>query len=70
MRLTASWQTPPKAIVPLQAALAGGVVSVDTNADHLVTCHPVACHLVTCHLDNPSSCGRCSQFLLSLQERW
>ncbi|MDK0520465.1 transposase [Streptomyces sp. ML-6] len=31
----ASWQIPPTATIPLQAALAGGVIGVDTNADHL-----------------------------------
>ncbi|MGW3731305.1 IS200/IS605 family accessory protein TnpB-related protein, partial [Streptomyces sp. NPDC000851] len=33
--LTASWQIPPSKTIPLEAALAGGVISVDTNADHL-----------------------------------
>ncbi|MFE5157200.1 IS200/IS605 family accessory protein TnpB-related protein [Streptomyces sp. NPDC056697] len=33
--LTASWQIPPAKTIPLQAALAQGVVGVDTNADHL-----------------------------------
>ncbi|MEV0346037.1 IS200/IS605 family accessory protein TnpB-related protein [Nonomuraea sp. NPDC050680] len=33
--LSASWQPQPIAIIPLQAALAGGVIGVDTNADHL-----------------------------------
>ncbi|MEU7837773.1 IS200/IS605 family accessory protein TnpB-related protein [Nonomuraea sp. NPDC049129] len=33
--LTASWQHQPTPIIPLQAALAGGVIGVDTNADHL-----------------------------------
>ncbi|MCA2224597.1 transposase [Nonomuraea aurantiaca] len=33
--LTASWQHQPAATIPLQAALAGGVIGVDTNADHL-----------------------------------
>ncbi|MEU5424739.1 IS200/IS605 family accessory protein TnpB-related protein [Streptomyces olivoreticuli] len=33
--LTASWQIPPARTVPLGAALAEGVVGVDTNADHL-----------------------------------
>ncbi|WP_206641990.1 hypothetical protein [Nonomuraea polychroma] len=33
--LTASWQTLPAPAVPLQAALAHGLIAVDTNADHL-----------------------------------
>ncbi|MBT2488858.1 transposase [Streptomyces sp. ISL-96] len=33
--LTASWQIPPSPTVPLEAALAHGVIGVDTNADHL-----------------------------------
>ncbi|MFF3320614.1 IS200/IS605 family accessory protein TnpB-related protein, partial [Streptomyces sp. NPDC003035] len=33
--LTASWQIPPAPTVPLEAALARGVIGVDTNADHL-----------------------------------
>ena len=33
--LTASWQIPPTKTVPLEAALADGVIGVDTNADHL-----------------------------------
>ncbi|GAA1507235.1 hypothetical protein GCM10009802_63010 [Streptomyces synnematoformans] len=33
--LTASWTIPPVKTVPLQAARAGGIVGVDTNADHL-----------------------------------
>ncbi|MFD7280700.1 IS200/IS605 family accessory protein TnpB-related protein [Streptomyces sp. NPDC059862] len=33
--LTASWQIPPSKTIPLEAALAEGVISVDTNADHL-----------------------------------
>ncbi|MEU1490166.1 IS200/IS605 family accessory protein TnpB-related protein [Streptomyces sp. NPDC005776] len=32
--LTASWQRPTVQILPLKAALAGGVIGVDTNADH------------------------------------
>ncbi|WP_406290830.1 IS200/IS605 family accessory protein TnpB-related protein [Streptomyces sp. NBC_00209] len=32
--LTASWQKPVVQIVPLEAARAGGVIGVDTNADH------------------------------------
>ncbi|MFF4589130.1 IS200/IS605 family accessory protein TnpB-related protein [Streptomyces sp. NPDC001388] len=31
----ASWQIPPAKTVPLDAALADGVIGVDTNADHL-----------------------------------
>ncbi|MFJ8016924.1 IS200/IS605 family accessory protein TnpB-related protein [Streptomyces sp. NPDC096339] len=33
--LTASWQYPPTKTIPLEAALAHGVIGVDTNADHL-----------------------------------
>ncbi|MET7892923.1 IS200/IS605 family accessory protein TnpB-related protein [Streptomyces mirabilis] len=33
--LTASWQTPPTPTIPIRAALAGGVIGVDMNADHL-----------------------------------
>nr|WP_303712347.1 hypothetical protein [Kutzneria buriramensis]WKX11412.1 hypothetical protein Q4V64_29425 [Kutzneria buriramensis] len=33
--LTASWTLPPVQMVPLEAARAGGLVGVDTNADHL-----------------------------------
>ncbi|MEF9906350.1 transposase [Streptomyces sp. P9-A2] len=33
--VTASWQTPASPAVPLAAALAHGVIGVDTNADHL-----------------------------------
>ncbi|MFC5675744.1 IS200/IS605 family accessory protein TnpB-related protein, partial [Streptomyces incanus] len=33
--LTASWQIPPTRTIPIDAALAEGVVGVDTNADHL-----------------------------------
>ncbi|MFI1731383.1 IS200/IS605 family accessory protein TnpB-related protein [Streptomyces acidicola] len=33
--LTASWTIPPVQTVPLAAASAGGLVGVDTNADHL-----------------------------------
>jgi IS605 OrfB family transposase len=33
--VTASWQRPPLTSVPLEAALARGVVGVDTNHDHL-----------------------------------
>ena len=31
----ASWQIPPTKTIPLEAALADGVIGVDTNADHL-----------------------------------
>jgi IS605 OrfB family transposase len=33
--ITASWQIPPTKTIPIQAALAQGVIGVDTNADHL-----------------------------------
>ncbi|MGW5215466.1 IS200/IS605 family accessory protein TnpB-related protein [Streptomyces sp. NPDC004051] len=33
--VTASWQIPPTKTVPMEAALAHGVIGVDTNADHL-----------------------------------
>ncbi|MGP3964533.1 hypothetical protein ACTWPT_52105 [Nonomuraea sp. 3N208] len=33
--ITASWQIPPAPALPLAAALAHGVIAVDTNADHL-----------------------------------
>ncbi|MGI5199899.1 IS200/IS605 family accessory protein TnpB-related protein [Streptomyces sp. CA-288835] len=33
--VTAAWQSPPARIIPLEAALADGVIAVDTNADHL-----------------------------------
>ncbi|WUO70057.1 transposase [Streptomyces canus] len=33
--LTASWQLPPTPAVPIDAALAHGVIGVDMNADHL-----------------------------------
>ncbi|MGP4090679.1 IS200/IS605 family accessory protein TnpB-related protein, partial [Streptomyces sp. KR55] len=33
--LTASWTIPPVRTVPLAAARAGGLIGVDTNADHL-----------------------------------
>ncbi|MEU6323154.1 IS200/IS605 family accessory protein TnpB-related protein [Streptomyces sp. NPDC047009] len=33
--LTASWTIPPVKVVPLSHARAGGLISVDTNADHL-----------------------------------
>ncbi|MGW4050557.1 IS200/IS605 family accessory protein TnpB-related protein [Streptomyces sp. NPDC004779] len=33
--LTASWQIPPTRIIPIESAVARGVIGVDTNADHL-----------------------------------
>ncbi|MDP4511341.1 transposase [Nonomuraea turcica] len=33
--ITASWQIPPAPTIPMSAALAHGVIAVDTNADHL-----------------------------------
>ena len=33
--LTASWQLPPTPALPIEAALAQGVIGVDMNADHL-----------------------------------
>jgi IS605 OrfB family transposase len=33
--LTASWQIPPTPAIPIRAALAEGVIGVDSNADHL-----------------------------------
>ncbi|MFF9041031.1 IS200/IS605 family accessory protein TnpB-related protein [Streptomyces sp. NPDC014892] len=33
--LTASWQIPPTPTLPIEAALADGVIGVDINADHL-----------------------------------
>ncbi|WP_330288528.1 IS200/IS605 family accessory protein TnpB-related protein [Streptomyces sp. NBC_00576] len=33
--LTASWQIPPTPTIPIEAALAHGVIGVDMNADHL-----------------------------------
>ncbi|MGI5291886.1 IS200/IS605 family accessory protein TnpB-related protein [Nonomuraea polychroma] len=33
--ITASWQIPPAPTLPMSAALAHGVIAVDTNADHL-----------------------------------
>ncbi|MEV6331025.1 IS200/IS605 family accessory protein TnpB-related protein [Streptomyces sp. NPDC051909] len=35
--LTASWTIPPVKTVPLETARAGGVIGVDTNADHLAS---------------------------------
>ncbi|MEQ4724526.1 hypothetical protein [Nonomuraea sp. B19D2] len=37
--ITASWQIPPAPAIPMAAALAAGVVGVDTNADHLAAWH-------------------------------
>ncbi|WP_327589215.1 transposase [Nonomuraea sp. NBC_00507] len=37
--LTASWQLPPTPAIPLPAALAHGVIGMDTNADHLAAWH-------------------------------
>ncbi len=37
--LTASWQIPKAPPVPMAAALAEGVIGVDTNADHLAAWH-------------------------------
>ncbi|MBA2807766.1 transposase [Streptomyces sp. KM273126] len=37
--LTASWTIPPVKAVPLAAARTGGLVGVDTNADHLAAWH-------------------------------
>jgi IS605 OrfB family transposase len=37
--LTASWKRPAVQAVPLQAARAGGLIGVDTNADHLAAYH-------------------------------
>lgn len=37
--LTAPWQIPTTPEIPLQAALAAGVVGVDTSADHLAAWH-------------------------------
>jgi IS605 OrfB family transposase len=37
--ITASWQRPPTITIPMQAALAKGVVGVDTNNDHLAAWH-------------------------------
>ncbi|MBP8533310.1 transposase [Streptomyces sp. MK37H] len=33
--LTASWQIPPVRTIPLEAVRSGGLIGVDTNADHL-----------------------------------
>ncbi|MFI6859810.1 IS200/IS605 family accessory protein TnpB-related protein [Streptomyces sp. NPDC050421] len=37
--LTASWQRPAVQTIPLEAALARGVIGVDTNADHFAAYH-------------------------------
>ncbi|MBA2811629.1 IS200/IS605 family element transposase accessory protein TnpB [Streptomyces sp. KM273126] len=37
--VTASWQRTPAAVLPLEAALARGVVAVDMNDDHLAAWH-------------------------------
>ncbi len=37
--LTASWQIPPTPAIPIEAALAHGVIGVDLNADHLAAWH-------------------------------
>ncbi|WP_371661020.1 IS200/IS605 family accessory protein TnpB-related protein [Streptomyces sp. NBC_00280] len=37
--LTASWQIPPTPTLPIEAALAHGVIGVDMNADHLAAWH-------------------------------
>ncbi|MET7656495.1 MULTISPECIES: IS200/IS605 family accessory protein TnpB-related protein [unclassified Streptomyces] len=37
--LTASWQIPPTPAIPIEAALAHGVIGVDMNADHLAAWH-------------------------------
>ncbi|MEH0418834.1 transposase [Streptomyces sp. B21-083] len=37
--VTASWQIPPTSTVPMEAALAHGVIGVDMNADHLAAWH-------------------------------
>ncbi|MGR3933240.1 IS200/IS605 family accessory protein TnpB-related protein [Streptomyces sp. BRA346] len=37
--LTASWQIPPVRTVPLEAVRSGGLIGVDTNADHLAAWH-------------------------------
>jgi IS605 OrfB family transposase len=41
--ITASWQRPAVQTVPLETARAGGVIGVDTNADHLAAYHLDAC---------------------------
>ncbi|MET7794632.1 hypothetical protein ABZV25_12700 [Micrococcus luteus] len=38
--LTACWQYAPAPAIPLEAALAHGVIGVDTNADHLAAWRP------------------------------
>ncbi|MCX5334049.1 MULTISPECIES: transposase [unclassified Streptomyces] len=37
--LTASWQLPPSSTLPIEAALAHGVIGIDMNADHLAAWH-------------------------------
>ncbi|MDQ0765452.1 transposase [Streptomyces canus] len=37
--VTASWQIPPSPALPIEAALAHGVIGVDMNADHLAAWH-------------------------------
>ncbi|WP_286253990.1 transposase [Streptomyces graminofaciens] len=37
--VTASWQLPPTPTLPIEAALAHGVIGVDMNADHLAAWH-------------------------------
>lgn len=37
--VTASWQIPVAQTVPMEAALAHGVIGVDMNADHLAAWH-------------------------------
>ncbi|MFD7409967.1 IS200/IS605 family accessory protein TnpB-related protein, partial [Streptomyces sp. NPDC059866] len=37
--VTAAWQIPPTTTLPLDAALAHGVIGVDTNTDHLAAWH-------------------------------
>ncbi|MDX3745843.1 transposase [Streptomyces sp. AK08-02] len=37
--VTASWQIPPTPTLPIEAALAHGVIGVDMNADHLAAWH-------------------------------
>ncbi|MEV0690373.1 IS200/IS605 family accessory protein TnpB-related protein [Streptomyces sp. NPDC050388] len=49
--VTASWQIPPTRTIPIEAALADGVIGVDMNADHLA-----AWRLDTC--GNPTGSPR------------
>ncbi|MFI1852077.1 IS200/IS605 family accessory protein TnpB-related protein [Streptomyces sp. NPDC020480] len=61
--LTASWTIPPVRTVPLEAARAGGLIGLDTNADHLAAWRLDA-HGNPCgdprrffyDLDGPASC--------------